>query len=341
MLFEYHSNREAVSGGRLLNISILRVISMLMIVMFHCMCYCAGVWQVYPCPMPDDHVSRFASWVVSMALPFFFFISGYLYLYIYIYINNSSYRNWKAFIFNKFKRLIIPTVTWTVIYLILLPFRYSAGELLSGIRHLWFLPTLFCLFIFARLITPLLLAKHNPIIDVIFTVVLIVLAYAAGRFFPDLLPGKIFTYIGFFVSGMVLFKHQFSVNDKWIESAMVIALVGLHSVLINIDIFPGQGLVDIFVLIAITYLLLDLLSVVKMGENSKSMRLLNNLDSNSMGIYLVHQVLIMTLYQYTMFEESWLTYHPYLGTTALFLVIFPLSWAFAEAKRRLKLEPYL
>ncbi len=303
------------------------------------MCYCAGFWQIYPCPTPNYHVSLFASWVVSMALPFFFFISGYIYLYI--YINNGKYKNWKAFIFNKFNRLIVPAVTWTVIYLILLPIRYSASELLSGIRHLWFLPTLFCLFIFARLITPLLLAKHNPIVDAIFTVVLIVLAYAAGHVFYDLLPGKIFTYISFFVSGMVLFKHQLSINGRWIRLAMVIALVGLHSILINIDIIPRQGLVDIFVLIAIIYLFLDLLSVVKIGENSRLMRLLNNLDSNSMGIYLVHQVLIMTFYQYTMFEESGLTYHPYLGTTALFLMIFPLSWAFAEAKRRLKLEPYL
>lgn len=310
-----------------------------MIVMFHCMCFCAGIWQTYPCPLPNENVRIFASWVVSMALPFFFFISGYL--YVYIYLEKQGYRNWKSFIINKFKRLVLPCFTWTVIYLIMLPFRYSVGELVSGIYHLWFLPTLFCLFILARMMTSLMLADSKPIEDIIFIVMLVVLTNVATHYFPDLLLGKIFTYIRFFVSGMVLFKHRFSVNNKCVELAIVIMLLFLHAFLINIDLFPGQGMLDIFVLIATSYFLLDLLSIVTISTNSTSIRLINNLDSNSMGIYLVHQVLIMTLFQYTTFEESWLTYHPYIATTALFLVIFPLSWVFAEGKRQLKLEPYL
>lgn len=336
MVFKSNSNQEMIGRERLLGVSFFRIMSMLMIVIYHCMCYNAGIWQGYSCSEPNEYVNRFASWVVSMALPFFFFISGYIYIY-----NKKRYLNWKVFIINKFKRLILPCVSWTFICLALFPFHFSAAELVSGVCHLWFLPTLFCIFILVRLITPFLLQERSFIVDVILTVVLIILSYFACRQLPALLLGNIFKYISFFISGIILFKHRFSLNNQYIEFCIVVVLLVLHVLLINIDLFRGQGLLDILVLIITSYLLLDLLSYIKICTKSLLMRLLNNLDSNSMGIYLVHQVLIMFLYQYTMFEESWLTYHPYLGPFVLFLVIFPLSWVFAEAKRRLKTEPYL
>ncbi len=60
-----------------------------------------------------------------------------------------------------------------------------------------------------------------------------------------------------------------------------------------------------------------------------------------MGIYLVHQVLIMVLFEYSLFEELWLSNHPYIGPVALFMLVFPISWFFADMKGTLKLEPFL
>ena len=52
---------------------------------------------------------------------------------------------------------------------------------------------------------------------------------------------------------------------------------------------------------------MDVLSVVSVDGHSIAYRILDSLDKNSMGIYLIHQVLIMVLYQYTSFDESFLT----------------------------------
>ena len=342
MIIEFFNNSESnVIGGRMLNVSLLRVLAMLMIVLFHCMCYNAGNWSVYPCERPDDLTMDVASVIVSIALPFFFFISGFLFAVI--YKNKNGYRDWKAFLVGKLKRLILPTVTWTIIYLILLPFRYTVWEYISGIRHLWFLPTLFVIFIIARLAAPFLLAKRKPYLDLIIAVAVIILTNFSSRIDNDdyLLLKNVLWYIPYFVTGMMFFKHRFRVNYKSIEVIILLFLVGALAQMLLTPPFHGQSFLVTIVLIVICCLTFDLLSVVKMDKDSMASCLLSNLDKNSMGIYLVHQVLIMTLYQYTFFEESWLTYHPYIGPILLFIVVFPLSWAFAEAKRRLKLEPFL
>ena len=135
MIIEFFNNSESnVIGGRMLNVSLLRVLAMLMIVLFHCMCYNAGIWN-YPSVEPDNVIYILAQIIVYLALPFFFFISGYLYS---LYINKNGYRNWRKFLISKLKRLILPTISWTIIYLIVIPGDFSIWELLSGIRHLWF-----------------------------------------------------------------------------------------------------------------------------------------------------------------------------------------------------------
>ncbi|MBR5726232.1 MAG: acyltransferase [Muribaculaceae bacterium] len=339
------SERDGQLNGRLLNVSIFRVISMLMIVLFHCMCYCAGVWQDFPCPTPSALMGVAATFVVSLALPFFFFISGYLYATI--YLKKSGYRDWKSFVVNKFKRLILPAVTWTIIILVLLPFRYSAWELVAGIQHLWFLPALFCVFIIARLLSPWLLAERKPLVDLVIATVAVLAVYLAYWAYmtheiqDGFLIGRITMFMGYFIVGMMLSKHRLTMKSKFLELLLVMVLLGCHAVSLNKFVFAGQAVVDIFVIIAICVLLLDLLSSVKMKSDSMTHRLLNSLDKNGLGIYLVHQVLIMVLYQYTRFEEAWLSSHPYLGTACLFLLILPISWALAEFKRRLKLEPFL
>lgn len=339
MLIEFKTNNEDLKNERLLNITIFRVISMLMIVLFHCMCFNAGNWNIYECTMPDDMTSNVSKMLDSLALPFFFLISGFLYSFI--YQQKNGYRNWGKFITGKTKRLILPTISWTIIYLILLPFRYTVLELISGIRHLWFLPTLFVIFIIARLISPFLFAKRKFALDMIMALLFIVVTNLISRTDGFELLKNVAWYVAFFVGGMMYYKHRFTVNNKLIASIAVILLVGCHGFMILTPPFHGQSLLDTLALIAIGCLLIDLFSNVKMDKNSMPSRILSNLDKNSLGIYLVHQVFIMTLYQYTLFEESWLTFHPYIGPILLFVIVLPLSWAFAEAKRRLKLEPFL
>lgn len=339
------SKNDHQHDGRLLNVSIFRVISMLMIVLFHCMCYCSDYWQEYPCPAPDAVLRVVASFVVSLALPFFFFASGFLYAFI--YQDKNGYRNWKAFLVNKVKRLILPAISWTVICLLLLPFRYSVRELLAGIMHLWFLPTLFFIFILARLLSPWLMARRKPLVDVVLLCGLVMMAYLIFVAYTwsgvddGFLFGRIMTSVGYFLAGMMMYKLRLSFSQKPLELIALILLLGWHAVNLNVQMYALQTLVDNYVIIAISVLALDLLSSVKPKQNFVVSPVLNSMDKNGLGIYLVHQVLIMALFQYTQFEESFLTFHPHIGTAVLFLLVLPLSWGLTELKRKAKLEPYL
>lgn len=334
------------SHGRLLSVSIFRVISMLMIILFHCMCYSAGFWEEYfHCAQPVVLVHDAAAMVVSLALPAFFFVSGFLYAYL--YVEKDKYRNWKSFMVSKFKRLILPTITWTIIYLAVLPFRYPLSEVLTGIQHLWFLPVLFCVFMIVRLVTPWLLAVRKPLVDIVIASAVVIvnyllfIGYQCIELDDSLLIGRILTYLDYFIVGIMMYKHRFALSNKLLEIILVVLLLGCHVACMNIFVTLAHGLVNTIVIIAICILVMDVLSVVSVDGHSIAYRILDSLDKNSMGIYLIHQVLIMVLYQYTSFDESFLTAHPYLAIVALFLSVLLVSWALSSLKRKLKLEPYL
>lgn len=329
-----------------MSVSIFRVISMLMIILFHCMCYSAGFWEEYfHCAQPVVLVHDAAAMVVSLALPAFFFVSGFLYAYL--YVEKDKYRNWKSFMVSKFKRLILPTITWTIIYLAVLPFRYPLSEVLTGIQHLWFLPVLFCIFMIVRLVTPWLLAVRKPLVDIVIASAVVIvnyllfIGYQRIELDDSLLIGRILTYLDYFIVGIMMYKHRFALRNKLLEIILVVLLLGCHVACMNIFVTLAHGLVNTIVIIAICILAMDVLSAVSVDGHSIAYRILDSLDKNSMGIYLIHQVLIMVLYQYTSFDESFLTAHPYLAIVALFLSVLLVSWALSTLKRKLKLEPYL
>ena len=338
MVFRSSNLLDDLKHDRLLNISIFRVISMLLIVLYHCMCYNAGIWN-YPSVEPDNVIYILAQIIVYLALPFFFFISGYLYSYIYIYKN--GYRNWRKFLISKLKRLILPTISWTIIYYIVIPSDFSIWELLSGIRHLWFLPTLFCVFIIAKIISPVFFLKGKPFIDILIGLGLMAISIVINRKYGELLVGNLTHYIVYFLGGMILFKHRIFVMNRSFAIALLLLLICMHCLILLFPLFRFQSIVDVIIVIAISGLILELLTAVRLNPDSYKTSVLKNLDKNSMGIYLVHQVLIMLLFEYSLFEELWLSNHSYIGPVVLFMLVFPMSWFFAAVKRKLKLEPFL
>ena len=65
------------------------------------------------------------------------------------------------------------------------------------------------------------------------------------------------------------------------------------------------------------------------------------LDKYSMSIYLLHQILIMVLFEYTVFEDDYLNPHPYLYIPLLLCSILAISLLLSIVKKYLKIELYL
>lgn len=133
-------------------ISLIRVIMVVLLVVYHSFAMYCGGWE----PVQGlDSISTYW-WIgkvsYSSLLETFVFISGYIYGYqIYIMKWDCGLDD---LIRRKLKRLIIPSVLFSILYLTLVR-RVSFMELsistpidiLSGIGHLWFLPMLFWCFI--------------------------------------------------------------------------------------------------------------------------------------------------------------------------------------------------
>ena len=135
--------------------------SMLAIVAYHCMCYNAGIWVRYSCSNVNENINTVAKLLVTTALPMFFFISGYVYALN--FKERNKYGEFLSFVKNKCIRLIIPTISFTIVYLIFFPREYTIVEMLSGVGHLWFLPTLFVCFLLIYPFSNILLKEVNSV----------------------------------------------------------------------------------------------------------------------------------------------------------------------------------
>lgn len=125
------------------NISLLRVIAMVSVVFYHCLCY-YGIWTS---KFVIEGYRDFDLFLVSINMPLFVFLSGYLYAYL--RNNFNRYQDNKIFVFKKAKRLLIPYVFWGVLLVLFFPTPdHRWTNFFSGICHLWFLLMLFEEFLF-------------------------------------------------------------------------------------------------------------------------------------------------------------------------------------------------
>lgn len=89
-------------------ITLIRDISMILIVFYHCMCYTVGIWDFNP--IPKSPFGSIAGFIANLGLTFFVLISGFLYETISsqqnVYVNNT------LFVKKKIKRLLFPYIIW-------------------------------------------------------------------------------------------------------------------------------------------------------------------------------------------------------------------------------------
>lgn len=138
------------------DVVILRLVFCLLIVLYHALCI-YGIWEE---PIAGiEYVNTYKSLALAFAklrIPGFVFISGYLLGYI--ARNKSSALTFNGCVIKKIKRLLIPSIVFSAIYLLLYaPRPVSAGkavyEVFNGYAHLWFLPMLFLCFVFTWILT--------------------------------------------------------------------------------------------------------------------------------------------------------------------------------------------
>lgn len=273
---------------RLTYISYLRVMAMLMVVLYHCLCY-YGVWG-YDDAVTVSGYTCFARFLNYIDMPIFIFISGFLYARI---LKWGGYNNLWHFIRSKCKRLLIPFWFWAVIVSIFISKKSFGDFIIYGASHLWFLGMLFFQFVifhFTKSVWTRLSEKKERQVFIIMLVLSVALVKVPSN--PGFIIYQTFCYMYVFYAGIIVCMREMSRDLSYKQTLLsLLILLGVSC----IDFRLGKYIIKP----------LSLWVVVSVFMYARTLHLRDNsivrtLDSCSMGVYLLHHVILQYVLSYSM-----------------------------------------
>ena len=310
-------------------VSLLRVASMFLIVLYHCLCFYAGIWwymrtEVVP-------LWRFLAYpIVETGLTTFVFISGFLYGYL--YCHKGKYRNSIQFWEAKIKRLIIPYIFWGCIWILIMPEKCGSWpNLFTGIGHLWFLLALFDIFFIVFILIKIGVIKcstdiWNKCIDIIILMISFSLVYLwsyySNHHYIFAFELALF-YLPMFVSGFFYAKYGIYMNN-YSKINYIVLIIGIMSLfLLSYFNIPTNStlyrLPSIVIVCCLVYLLCDI------KQNPIVAKFVSAMDSKSMGIYIFNQFIVFAML-FIPLVNSFLCSHSYIGPFCIFVVSYIIPW---------------
>lgn len=159
----------SVKKTLLYEISIIRPLIIFLLVVYHTLCVFTGGW-VPPEGVPENSLYWWLGHLISgFRIETIAFVGGYVFCFQSVELGKR--KNFPAFVWKKFKRLIIPCFVFGIVYFLLYRFNpqhfswnVAFWRVANGIGHLWFLPMLFWCFLASWLIDRLLkwLSERHP-----------------------------------------------------------------------------------------------------------------------------------------------------------------------------------
>lgn len=195
-------------------ISQIRVLSLLLIVSYHSICFYLGKWGLPCADVVSSLWNTIAPALVNIGLTGFVLISGFLYSYLY---SKGKYHDFFPFIKGKAVRLLIPYFIWSLFIIYLIP---DSGQKCSGmyygIAHLWFLLMLFEIFLIVSIVNikgfiETSSTKVDVFVLIISVLPLFITRYILNIHFPLAFELTV-KYLPVFMLGYFAYKH--SLIDK-------------------------------------------------------------------------------------------------------------------------------
>ena len=307
-------------------IALIRPILIFSIIIGHSFAvFTDSAWWPLPIGMHTNDVLRCINpIVISFALQAFVFISGFLFSYKSDKLLTSWAEKMK-FILAKFKRIYIPSLIFSTIYLLCFDtFSIeSIYDIINGAGHLWFLPMLFWCYTFGALLINLIISPPTFLRFIILMIVSVVSLYLPDYF-------RIATglhYFVYFVIGAWVYKFRntfvhlfFSKPSTIIYGWILIALFCLVKCYLEYycDWFTSSRLLSLFK--TLTNSTLGILGsinlyfsaeyIIKKFTDIKPVR-----GDIWYGMYIYHQFFMIYLYYHTNLPE-------YLGNNAQYAILF-------------------
>jgi hypothetical protein len=188
---------------RLDEVTLMRTILALLIVFMHAFTCYDGCWR-QPAGYVDIPLYKWlARFSFAYTLEAFVFISGYLFAFQRLTLNRIE--NMGRLIVNKLKRLMLPSIIFSVLYFILFYEYNSASNMvysvINGCGHMWYLPMLFWCFVGGWLLEQV---KIKDSWKLAFLVVLNLCSYLR----LPLRLSNAFSFLIYFYGGFLCYKHS-------------------------------------------------------------------------------------------------------------------------------------
>lgn len=205
---------------RLDEVTLMRTILALLIVFMHSFTCYNGSWKE-PAGYVDIPLYKWLARIsFAYTLEAFVFISGYLFAFQRITLKRTG--GGISLIVNKLKRLILPSIIFSIIYFLLFYEYKGLGNavysIINGCGHMWYLPMLFWCFIFGWLLEQI---KIKDRWKIAFLIVLNIFNFVSIPF--QITPAL--TYVVYFYGGFVVYKHSDEIKNAITSQKLVISWI--------------------------------------------------------------------------------------------------------------------
>ncbi len=309
----------------------LRISATILVVFFHALGYYTYAW-----PFEGTKVNAYHSFDLvlnQITMPTFFLISAYLFG---LKTKKGEYDNTIYFFINKSIRLLVPYFFWSFFQLIVFSHQLSSQSVFYGSLHLWFLLVLFFYFTFFHLTSKIWVQNKKSLLLFILISLIIISSFLDNSISFLSISGFIH-YIPFFFCGILLSSKESSHNN--IKENIIILLSGL-SLLVSFTLFihinkPINLLIRECLSLLIIYSLFKISFTIPQIKNNVLSKMLNDIDNNSYGIFILHHIIIWWIVQQKTLQV-FLNTQIIIAPICLFLFSFITSWGISKIIRRNK-----
>ena len=324
--------------------NLLRAVGITLVVLRHSFSPYRNSWDVSKYYKYNIIADCLGQYISTISMPLFVFISGYIYYYL--RNNYGKYENYKTLFKKKSRRLIVPYLILSPIYIYFLIDYSSLKSFLfymwSGAGHLWFLLMMFLMFIIYYKFEKYL-CKHY-IFSIAIGIILYLLALPLS--YVNLQPlSLVCKYYIFFQVGNLFNKYS-SIILIYLKGKVLYIFL-LHLILFSFYFFLINFFQNKYVLFAIdkTQLVLSLLAlcfiygflnilIVKYNSLlSKAKPIISYVNNNSYYLYLIHEPLLKVFFTFMFVQKMPII----LAISLAFIISMTISLILGNLLMKLKL----
>lgn len=292
-------------------VDFIRVIATFSVVLLHTAA--PLLYEYNKLPITDWWAANIYDSMVRMCVPLFFILTGYLLL--------EKKETISVFFIKRSSKVIIPLIFWSIFYLLWRQ-HYQVGFSLSfysfyslfltpAYYHLWYLYAIIGLYLYVPILR--VLVQNSPKELLFYFVALWFIAVSIIPFFEKFSHIKstidlkmISGYVGYLVLGHLLGNIKITRTPFFISILVFILTVALTSVATYIFTLRNKGIfvADFYDYLSPNVVLMSASAFViikymfehtKVQEFSLSNKLIKTLSSASLGIYLIHLMVLFVL----------------------------------------------